>query len=189
MLSGFWLLLTAALLTDVAFAHKNFWNPGSSTQARAYALGSDPITSFYVGHLDPGQLDFYRVDLPQAAPVTFGLIAPQACPGFVPQLWLVGRTVAADEPAPFSVPEGFRAARVENAWTLYRDYMVTGRLGPRVEVTSGASESDYYFAVYAGEAGGSYIGVRVGQHGFGGTDEGFQAVVDFHRCRPPQPRR
>ncbi len=86
MLSGFWLLLTAALLTDVALAHKNFWNPGSSTPASAYTLGSDPITSFYVGYLEPGERDFYRVDLPQALPVTFGLMAPQACPDFAPQL-------------------------------------------------------------------------------------------------------
>lgn len=180
-----WLWLCACLLAT-ASAHKNYWNAGSSTPGHAYTLGSDPTTSFYVGYLEPGERDFYRVDLPQALPVTFGLMAPQACPDFAPQLWVVGRTVAGDEPPPFPVPKGFRASRVENAWTLYRDYMVTGRLGPRVEVASGVSRSDYFFVVYAGEAGGSYIGVRVGQHGFGGTDEGFQAVVDFHRCTPPQ---
>ncbi len=65
--------------------------------------------------------------------------------------------------------------------------MVTGRLGPRVEVASGVSATGYYFVVYAGETDGSYIGVRIGQHGFGGTDEGFQGVVDFQGCRPPQP--
>lgn len=190
-LLGFWPIFVAVLLANVALAHKNFWNPGSGHLMSAYTLGTDPITSFYVGHLDPGEIDFYRVDLPQGFPVIFGLMAPQACPAFVPQLWVVGRAVTGIEPAPFSVPTGFRAAQVENTWTLYRDYMVTGRLGPRIEVTSGVSESDYYFVVYAGETGGSYIGMRVGQHGFGGTDEGFQAVVDFQRCTPPraQPER
>lgn len=182
---GLWPIFAAALWASSAAAHKNYWNPGSGHLLSAYTIGADPITSFYVGHLDPGEVDFYRVDLPQGLPVLFGLMAPQACPEFVPQLWVVGRTVAGDETAPFAVPTGFRATQVENAWTLYRDYMVTGRLGPRIEVASGASESDYYFVVYAGETGGSYIGVRVGQHGFGGTDEGFQAVADFHRCQPP----
>ena len=54
----------ALLLLGAASAHKSYWNPGSSTPKRAYTLGSDPVTSFDVGHLAPGELDFYRVDLP-----------------------------------------------------------------------------------------------------------------------------
>ena len=174
------LSLSLLLFTPVATAHRFFWNPASVSYESAYALDNEPTSLFVVGELAPGEVDVYRVDAPVGMDTVFAVIAPQACPDFLPELWVVAKSLTDTEDAPFATPFGYKALRVEGRWQPYRDYILTARLGPNVRTA--LDESGYYLVVYAGEAAGYYIGIRGGRDAVGGTSEGFDALARFVRC-------
>ena len=105
--------LSVLLLTSVATAHRFFWNPASASYEAAYVLDNAPTSMFVVGELTPGEADVYRVDAPVGMDTVFAVIAPQACPDFSPELWVVAKTLEETEVAPFGTPFGYKALRVE----------------------------------------------------------------------------
>ncbi len=167
-------------LPTTASAHRFFWNPNSATYEEAYPFDLEPTSMFVVGELASGETDIYRVDTPVGTESIFAVLAPQACPEFLPELWVVAQTLPETEDAPFSVPEGYKALRVNSQWQPYRDYMMTARLGPNVPIS--LDESGYYLAVYAGDNPGYYLQIRGGRDVIGGTSAGFDALARFVRC-------
>lgn len=171
-------------LPVTASAHRFFWNPNSETYETAYPFDLEPTSMFIIGALAVGETDIYQVDTPAGMQSVFAVIAPQACPNFFPELWVVAKTLRETEAAPFPVPQGYKSLKVNNSWQPYRDYLLTARLGPNVPISLG--ESGYYLVVYAGNAaghtGGYYIQIRGGRDAIGGTTEGFDALARFVHC-------
>lgn len=174
------LLGVLALIVGSAEAHRFFWNGGSDDLDGAYPIDLSRLSSFIVGELEADEVDFYRVEAPPHSPQAFALLAPLACPAFAPELWVVAPELSQSEPAPFDIPEGYVALRMQGAWQPYRDYLLNARFGPHVRAA--LEDGTYYLAVYAGATGGYYINLRVGTDGFGGTTEGFDALARFTRC-------
>ncbi len=174
--------LGVALLLSVptASAHRFFWNPDSATYKKAYPFDLEPTSMFIIGELTAGETDVYRVDTPAGMQSIFAVLAPQACPEFAPELWVVAKTLKETEDAPFTVPKGYKSLKVNSPWQPYRDYMMTARLGPNVPIS--LDESGYYLVVYAGDSAGYYLQIRSGQDAIGGTTEGFDALARFVHC-------
>jgi hypothetical protein len=172
------LLLIPAL--NLALAHRFYWNPDSMSLETAFVLDTLPLSSFVLGELEPGETDFFQLPLPKGEQTILALLAPQACPDFLPELWVIAKTLPETEEAPFEIPEGYKSLQVNNEWQPYKDYIITARLGPNVRLA--LDESNYYFAVYAGEATGNYIAIKIGRDTIGGTEEGFDALARFVRC-------
>jgi hypothetical protein len=164
----------------VASAHRFYWNPDSMTLETAYAYDTLPLSSFVLGELEPGETDFLKMPIPVSTEAIIALLAPQACADFLPELWVVAKTLPETEEAPFDIPEGYKSLKVTNPWQPYKDYIITARLGPNVRIA--LDETDYYLAVYAGEQSGNYIAIKLGRDTIGGTDEGFDALGRFVRC-------
>jgi hypothetical protein len=168
------------ICSSLAWAHRFYWNPASMSLEAAFVLDTLPLSSFVLGELEAGETDFFQLPLPQGEQAILALLAPQACPDFLPELWVIAKTLPETEDAPFDIPEGYKSLRVTNEWQPYKDYIITARLGPNVRLA--LDESDYYFAVYAGEATGNYIAIKTGRDTIGGTEEGFDALARFVRC-------
>jgi hypothetical protein len=172
--------ITVMICSSLALAHRFYWNPDSMTLETAFVLDTLPLSSFVLGELEPGETDFFQLPLPEGEQTILALLAPQACPDFLPELWVIAKTLPETEEAPFEIPEGYKSLKVNNEWQPYKDYIITARLGPNVRLA--LDESDYYFAVYAGEATGNYIAIKIGRDTIGGTEEGFDALARFVRC-------
>lgn len=177
-------LLLLALLGSAA-AHRFFWNPAAASLERAYPVDMSQLSSFVVGELAEGETAFYRLPATPGFPLVFAVLAPIACPDFVPELWLVGRSLRVDDPAPFDLPEGFRAERLRGVWQTYRDGILDGRLGPHLRARM--PSEDIYFAVHAASGSGPYIALRGGIDGFGGDPAGLDALGRFARCELAEP--
>lgn len=167
-------------LFGYGLAHRFYWNPESPSLETAFVLDTLPLSSFVLGELEPGETDFFQLPLPEGEQTILALLAPQACPDFLPELWVVAKTLPETEEAPFEIPVGYKSLRVMGEWQPYKDYIITARLGPNVRLA--LDESNYYFAVYAGEATGNYIAIKTGRDTIGGTEEGFDALARFMRC-------
>jgi hypothetical protein len=167
-------------LFSYGLAHRFYWNPASMTLETAFVLDTLPLSSFVLGELEPGETDFFQLPLPEGEQTILALLAPQACPEFLPELWVIAKTLPETEEAPFEIPEGYKSLQVKNEWQPYKDYIITARLGPNVRLA--LDESNYYFAVYAAETSGNYIAIKLGRDTIGGTDEGFDALARFVRC-------
>jgi hypothetical protein len=172
-------LLVMTMLSNVS-AHRFYWNPDSRTLETAYVYDTLPLSSFVLGELERGETDFLKLPVPESTEAIIALLAPQACPDFLPELWVVAKTLPETQKAPFEVPEGYKSLQVTNEWQPYKDYIITARLGPNVRLA--LDETNYYLAVYAGENSGNYIAIKTGRDTIGGTEEGFDALARFVRC-------
>jgi hypothetical protein len=173
------LILVILALSFSAVAHRFYWNP-QATLENAYILDALPLSSFIIGELQAFEADYLQFSAPENTQVILALLAPQACPDFLPELWIVAKTLPQTQEAPFEIPEGFKSLKVENEWQPYKDYMISARLGPNARVA--LSETNYYFVVYAGDQAGTYLAFKTGRDTIGGTSEGFDALVRFVRC-------
>jgi hypothetical protein len=178
------LVVVTALLfagfSSSALAHRFYWNPDSMTFETAFAYDTLPLSSFVIGELKPGETDFLKLPIPESTETILALLAPQACADFLPEPWVIAKTLPETEEAPFDIPEGYKSLKVTNEWQPYKDYIITARLGPNVRLA--LDETNYYLAVYASEQGGNYIAIKLGRDTIGGTDEGFEALGRFVRC-------
>jgi hypothetical protein len=174
------LIVFLLTVSSTVWAHRFYWNPASMTLETAYLFDTLPLSSFVIGELEQGETDFLQLPLPESTEAIIALLAPQACPDFLPELWVVAKTLPETEEAPFDIPEGYKSLRVTNEWQPYKDYIITARLGPNVRLA--LDETNYYLAVYAGENSGSYIAIKTGRDTIGGTEEGFDALARFVRC-------
>jgi hypothetical protein len=173
-------VFVASALLSTALAHRFYWNPDSMTLGTAFVLDTLPLSSFVLGELQANETDFLKLPLPASTETIIALLAPQACPDFLPELWIVAKTLPETEDAPFDIPEGYKSLKVTTEWQPYKDYIITARLGPNVRLA--LDETNYYMAVYAGEGAGNYIAVKTGRDTIGGTSEGFDALARFVRC-------
>jgi hypothetical protein len=171
-------VFVASALLSTALAHRFYWNPDSMTLGTAFVLDTLPLSSFVLGELQANETDFLKLPLPASTETIIALLAPQACPDFLPELWIVAKTLPETEDAPFDIPEGYKSLKVTTEWQPYKDYIITARLGPNVRLA--LDETNYYMAVYAGA--GNYIAVKTGRDTIGGTSEGFDALARFVRC-------
>jgi hypothetical protein len=169
------------LMLGMVNAHRFFWNAGSGNYETPYVLEISPLSSYIIGELSQHEFDVFRVDNQPGATVLMVVIAPQACPQFQPELWVVAQTIEQDEPPPFNVPENFNAVRISAPWQPYRDYLMTARVGPGLR--SILNETGYYFVIYNPGEPGTYMSARIGQDTFGGTAEGFEAFARFNNCQ------
>jgi hypothetical protein len=174
------LVLLIFLFINSASAHRFYWNPDSMTFETAFTYDTLPLSSFVIGELEPGETDFLKLPIPESTETILALLAPQACADFLPELWVIAKTLPETEQAPFDIPEGYKSLKVTSEWQPYKDYIITARLGPNVRLA--LDETDYYLAVYAGEQSGNYIAIKLGRDTIGGTDEGFEALGRFVRC-------
>lgn len=174
------LIFVLVVILGNALAHRFYWNADSMTLETAYVFDTLPLSSFVLGELEQGETDFLKLPLPESTETIIALLAPQACPDFLPELWVVAKTLPETEEAPFEIPEGYKSLQVTNEWQPYKDYIITARLGPNVRLA--LDETNYYVAVYAGENSGNYIAVKTGRDTIGGTEEGFDALARFVRC-------
>jgi hypothetical protein len=173
------ILLT--LLAQHALAHRLFWNPDSMTLEQAYPIDNSIFSVFIIGNLSPYQADYFHLTQVANQPVILALLAPQACPDFLPELWIIAKTLPETQEAPFEVPPDYKAIKVENPWRIYQDYIISARLGPNVRLR--LDEQSFYAVVYANHASGSYIAYKVGRDTIGGSVEGFDALARFVRCQ------
>jgi hypothetical protein len=174
------LFLLAVACSSLSLAHRFYWNPASVTLETAFVLDTLPLSSFVIGELEPNETDFIQLPLPKGEQTIIALLAPQACPDFLPELWVVAQTLPETQQAPFEIPEGYKSLQVTNQWQPYKDYIITARLGPNVRLA--LDETNYYVAVHAGESSGNYIAIKTGRDTIGGTEEGFDALARFVRC-------
>lgn len=172
--------LLATTLFSFSLAHRFYWNPDSMTLETAFVLDTLPLSSFVIGELEMGETDFLQMTIPESTESIVAILAPQACPAFLPELWVVAKTLPETQEAPFDIPAGYKSLQVINEWQPYKDYIITARLGPNVRLA--LDETNYYLAVYAGEQTGNYIAVKTGRDTIGGTEEGFEALGRFVRC-------
>ncbi|MGL4608686.1 MAG: hypothetical protein ACRCYY_03230 [Trueperaceae bacterium] len=174
------LFLFIILTANISLAHRFYWNPDSMQLETAFKYDTLPLSSFVIGELEAGETDFLQMPIPESTEAIVALLAPQACSEFLPQLWIVAKTLPETEEAPFEIPEGYKSLQVINDWQPYKDYIITARLGPNVRLA--LDETNYYLAVYAGQKAGSYIAIKTGRDTIGGTEEGFDALGRFVRC-------
>lgn len=163
-----------------SWAHRFYWNSDSMTLETAFVFDALPLSSFVIGELEVGETDFLQMTIPQSSEAITALLAPQACPDFLPELWVIAKTLPETEQAPFEIPEGYKSLKVTNEWQPYKDYILTARLGPNVRLA--LDETNYYLAIHAGEQAGNYIAIKIGRDTIGGTEEGFDALARFVRC-------
>ena len=173
------LILVILALSCSVCAHRFYWNP-QATLENVYILDALPLSSFIIGELQAFEADYLQFSAPENTQVILALLAPQACPDFLPELWIVAKTLPETQETPFDIPEGFKALKVENEWQPYRDYIISARLGPNARVALG--ETNYYFVIYAGHQAGTYVAFKTGRDTIGGTSEGFDALGRFVRC-------
>jgi hypothetical protein len=169
------------VLLGAVEAHRFFWNAGSSSYDAPYVLEVSPLSSYIIGELAAHAFDIFRVDHQPGATVRIVVIAPQACPWFQPELWVVAQTIEQDETPPFAIPDHYRAVRISATWQPYRDYMMTARIGPSLRAM--LNETGYYVVIYNPGEAGTYMSARIGQDTFGGTREGFEAFARFNSCQ------
>jgi hypothetical protein len=174
------LIVALTLLAPQALAHRLYWNNHSSLEM-AYMLDQHLLSSFIIGELEAYQVDYYRLSEAASKEMIIALLAPQACPDFLPELWNVAKTLPETQEAPFEVPPDYKSLKVDNPWKIYQDHMINARLGPNVRLN--LDENEFYFVVYAGEFSGSYITYKVGRDAIAGDAEGFDALARFARCQ------
>lgn len=172
-------LILLVLLSPQVMAHRLFWNPGSSLE-HAYLLNYSLQSNFIIGELKAYEADFFLVSGASQQDMIIALLAPQACPDFLPELWIIAKTLPETQKAPFALPADYKSLRVDNPWQSYQDYLIQARLGPNVRLNLNEA---FYFVVYAGALSGSYIVYKVGRDAIGGQAEGFEALARFVRCQ------
>lgn len=173
-------ILVLSFFSSFAFAHRLFWNDGSSLQ-EVYPIDQHIVSSFIIGELKPYQADYYQFSQVANRTIILALLAPQACPDFLPELWILAKTLSETQDAPFDIPADYNSLKIVNPWQSYQDYMIQARLGPNVRLN--LKEDDFYFVVYAGKYSGPYIAYKVGRDAIGGSSEGFDALARFVRCQ------
>ena len=172
--------LALLLGLGLALAHQPFWNPGSPRLEAAYPIARPTVAQVVIGRLAPGEIHFFRLEVPQGFTLDMALFVSGACPeAFRPRLWLLGPGLRGEVP-PFPLPEGYGARAYQGGWREYRGHGLVARKGP--EARERLPGGVHYLVVEAGATGGYYLLSLAGEEVPGGSPEGFAAIPRFNRC-------